>query len=1197
MEGLVEQIKQLTSKQQLHTREIQWISQLYDHVQQNIGLDLLDPPPTAAQICFKIIDLIYQGYSAGFQAESNSKNFVLPVDALIVSIGEIKSHTTAYSSNLDNLWHDNFYSYLSPTVDRTISSQVDASLTSPNRSEWSQYSLIADHIPASQYPLSRVKQLPSKPYLLVARFARTHGPLGLPLLALQDNTGEIPFEWAGHVTPSQLNALSIITNWTYIPHYTLEDVGYIEIPAIDSCRAVWSVVPTVQIWPETLTADWHKHRAMSIEEFVVSRDKTLHLVGTVTAISPLILQTAHNAFYFAELSSVASDPGQTLSTLSTTVLIAGALTFTRRLLRVGHIYFITNLQLATLFPNSENERRTFTTSSKSRVHRIDSAERLNELWLTRERVNTRKRKSSQGADEEHDKKRVRADANVQDSSQHIESSGSPLPHPSPRVSYSGELTRYCGNCIYELDGQFKLYLTQYDLEDTLGRGLRVGALVTAHNIHPIRLHQDLHGFGCCVYSTVEVTAFSSTSTAFRPLVQSTNLYKPYWDALSFRDFALLHSTYEVLHHTFPEISKAELLGAQMKDIRSTDADQGVLVALLHTIGSVTFRQDMIYSQFFAHATHCNCSDAERALKGIALIAISDIVTRGQNLAVELRECDNWACSTLPSTEFEGHLVAKCALLDRKGIVSLHLLQREDAIPVVIEGDARLVSEYIDAVLLIRHFELVVENLRPPDATSQNSSHIAWLLVNTQHITIMHRTRHMEQAELVPALLESCTWPTRHEGQLRSQCAFLTSHHTRAVHCWTDTRAALARYMRPGMTLKVHLSRTDMFDCIDIKFVTCPHDIDQNCSVHEVLDVADPNNLAAEVAVLHGFVTHIQLLEDDNSPAVYSLDYRPQRKICEGKLVVKLQDIDGPDAVDVYIRLDVFVYPLGLVPGTQVTFYNVERKMSKTQSVYCTFNDESALVLHRWDKQKLCDTSNRSAALELFDTTSFKRTTSLIEFQDPNRIRRVFVRVCACLDKIISIKAEWFCNQCKRLSVNEMCVHGCKNQGFTFHCVLVATIDDGSNQIEALVKGDLVWQILNLNAEQTNGIMEQTMAMGPIKYTHGRYYCSDKLINAYHTRELQVLDDQINNDTIYRRWVFYGRQYYKTDGSEDDKSPMPRKVPYGLERVLMPHNTAPNDRSVQTPRNEGLAQCYFEVRHATCVVSVAEAYRLLQEMME
>lgn len=73
--------------------------------------------------------------------------------------------------------------------------------------------------------------------------------------------------------------------------------------------------------------------------------------------------------------------------------------------------------------------------------------------------------------------------------------------------------------------------------------------------------------------------------------------------------------------------------------------------------------------------------------------------------------------------------------------------------------------------------------------------------------------------------------------------------------------------------------------------------------------------------------------------------------------------------------------------------------------------------------------------------------------------------------------------------------------------------------------------------------------------------------------------------------------FQTDGSEDDKSPMPRKVPYGLERVLMPHNTAPNDRSVQTPRNEGLAQCYFEVRHATCVVSVAEAYRLLQEMME
>lgn len=189
MEGLVEQVKQLTNKPQLHARELQWISQLYDHVQQNIGLDLLDPPSTIAQICLKIIDIIYRELCAAVQAETNSKNFVLPVDALIVSIGEIKSHTTAYSSNLNNLWHDNFYSYLSPAADRTTSNAADTSvLTSPNRS---MYSLIADHLPASQPTPSRVKQLPFKPYLLIARFALTQGSLGLPLLALQDTTGEV----------------------------------------------------------------------------------------------------------------------------------------------------------------------------------------------------------------------------------------------------------------------------------------------------------------------------------------------------------------------------------------------------------------------------------------------------------------------------------------------------------------------------------------------------------------------------------------------------------------------------------------------------------------------------------------------------------------------------------------------------------------------------------------------------------------------------------------------------------------------------------------------------------------------------------------------------------------------------------------------------------------------------------------------
>ncbi len=67
-----------------------------------------------------------------------------------------------------------------------------------------------------------------------------------------------------------------------------------------------------------------------------------------------------------------------------------------------------------------------------------------------------------------------------------------------------------------------------------------------------------------MYSTVEVTALSTALTDFKPLVQSTNLYKPYWDALSFRGFVLLHEVHAYLRETFPEISKADLLGAQVR---------------------------------------------------------------------------------------------------------------------------------------------------------------------------------------------------------------------------------------------------------------------------------------------------------------------------------------------------------------------------------------------------------------------------------------------------------------------------------------------------------------------------------------------------------------------------------------------------------------------------------------------------------
>ncbi len=223
-------------------------------------------------------------------------------------------------------------------------------------------------------------------------------------------------------------------------------------------------------------------------------------------------------------------------------------------------------------------------------------------------------------------------------------------------------------------------------------------------------------------------------------------------------------------------------------------------------------------------------------------------------------------------------------------MSLHLLQHEDIIPILIEGDTRLVTEYIGALLLLHSFELVAENLTPPDAAKQPGP-IAWMLVNTRHITIVHRPYNTGQSDLSPVLLDRCTWPTRRES-LSSRCVLTTSSDTRTV-LLKNNAAGLARYMCPGMALKV-LPHADMFDCgkadarqnlfenikpcsvEDVKFVTCPRDVAERYSVRAVLEVAHPNNLEGEVAMLSGLVTHVQLLEDDNSPAVYNLDYRPQR---------------------------------------------------------------------------------------------------------------------------------------------------------------------------------------------------------------------------------------------------------------------------------------------------------------------------------
>lgn len=187
MDQLIAHVKQLTNKQNLHTREVQWLSQLFSHIQQTINLDLLDPVIPVVQICQKIVEILHSEHivkQTGYEAESNSKNFVLPVDAILISISEIRSHATAYCSKLGNLWHENFYNYLSPSESTTPSHDkllVDSS----------QHFSGDDIDFGTLKEVLRVKRLPFKPYLLIAHFAIMTGPAGLPLLSLKDSTGEV----------------------------------------------------------------------------------------------------------------------------------------------------------------------------------------------------------------------------------------------------------------------------------------------------------------------------------------------------------------------------------------------------------------------------------------------------------------------------------------------------------------------------------------------------------------------------------------------------------------------------------------------------------------------------------------------------------------------------------------------------------------------------------------------------------------------------------------------------------------------------------------------------------------------------------------------------------------------------------------------------------------------------------------------
>ncbi|KAI8141896.1 CST, telomere maintenance, complex subunit CTC1-domain-containing protein [Fennellomyces sp. T-0311] len=198
-----------------------------------------------------------------------------------------------------------------------------------------------------------------------------------------------------------------------------------------------------------------------------------------------------------------------------------------------------------------------------------------------------------------------------------------------------------------------------------------------------------------------------------------------------------------------------------------------------------------------------------------------------------------------------------------------------------------------------------------------------------------------------------------------------------------------------------------------------------------------------------------------------------------QLFFRVRQTDGLDTVDIYMDVWKQRYPLGMIPGSLVTFYNVVRRATdlgvRCQALACT----SAEVSEVHDPR---------AETILTEQIPRKRLADITRASDP----MVFKFDCT-IKYISSVTLSWQCTHCGTALSNGKCYRQCKMAPRLFTAHAIATLFDGTGQARAYFDGDrLVFGLLNMNEAQIDKIKAMALDHGTLSYNPWDHHQQDEL---------------------------------------------------------------------------------------------------------
>lgn len=289
--------------------------------------------------------------------------------------------------------------------------------------------------------------------------------------------------------------------------------------------------------------------------------------------------------------------------------------FWHNFLQIGEQYVFYDLKEATMNKGTTNERKVLATSPRSDLHEYKSGMAVASTTSTKRpcedeaEVESKRPKTTQRQDDLNHRK---IDYNVNLTSDSTVLLQAPKLRPPVNISYTGVITK----ClkpeagIFELDNKIRLYIC-HQPSPNLGRGLRVGAHVTTHNVHLCKKGKKTLGLCCCTQSTVGVVKFSPLASPWKPYNPCVSPLALLAQNLTLADYVELLEMCEKVLDKFSHLYRTSQLisysSRQNRELKEESVLELLLSFVKRTSAAANVQPRNIYDEFFElpHVCHPN----------------------------------------------------------------------------------------------------------------------------------------------------------------------------------------------------------------------------------------------------------------------------------------------------------------------------------------------------------------------------------------------------------------------------------------------------------------------------------------------------------------------------------------------------------------------------------------------------------------